>query len=101
RQDIIMGLEVVGMTKKKKIIIISIVAAVLIIAGVVVGLMLKTVSDYKKKLESIQITDIDISSLSDGIYTGEYDVGLIYVKAEVTVVSGEITKIVLLKHENG
>lgn len=89
------------MSKKKKIFIISgaVLAAALIIGGIFLGLYLKSVSDYQKKIKNTVIEDIDISALKDGIYTGSYDVDFIYAEVEVTVISGKITKIVILKHD--
>jgi uncharacterized protein with FMN-binding domain len=88
---------------KKKIITLSTVGALLIaliIGGIFLGLYLKTVKDYQDKIKNTTIGEVDISKLSDGIYTGDYDIGFIYAQVEVTVISGKITKIILLRHDN-
>ena len=92
------------MSKKKKIIIIvsSVTAAVLIVAGTLLGVFLKDLSDYQEEVKNIKIEDIDISALADGKYTGSHEVKYILAhllaEVEVTVVDGKITKIDLLSN---
>lgn len=90
------------MSRKKLVFVICgcVLIAGIIIGVIFLGLYLKDVQDYKDKVNNIQIGDINISELQDGIYTGEYDVGFIYAKVEVTVISGRITKIRLIRHDN-
>ncbi len=60
---------------------------------------------YMKKgeqaLNSITFTDIDISALPNGTYTGDFEAGPVYAKVTVTITSGSITEIKLLEHQNG
>lgn len=62
---------------------------------------LKSVADYKKAVKETTFSGVDISNIPNGVYTGEYDVDFIYVKVEVTVQEGEVTKIDILEHKNG
>lgn len=55
---------------------------------------------YQGHVRSIVVENIDISSIPDGIYVGEYDVTYIFVKVEVTVKSGEIIDISIIEHRN-
>lgn len=87
--------------KKYKKLSISLVAVVLLVGGISLGLYLKSVSDYKQAVRETVISEPDISAISDGVYTGEYDVDFIYAKVEVTVQSGKITAIGILEHRNG
>ncbi len=87
------------MSKKVKIVV-GIIGAVIVIGLTALFIYLNNVNSYKEKVANTQISDIDVSKVPDGTYTGEYDVGLIYAKVEVTVKDGEITVIDLLKHKN-
>lgn len=85
---------------KKKIILSA--ALLLALAGAVWGIYyLKSVSDYKRAVRETVIGEPDISDIADGTYVGEYDVGFIYAKVEVSVRDGEISGIEILEHRNG
>lgn len=56
--------------------------------------------NYQTKIHDIQIGDVHISGIRDGIYTGAYNAGYICAKVEVTVKDGEIVNINLLQHDN-
>ena len=89
------------MSKKKKIFISigAVLLAGLIIGGIFLGLYLKNLKEYRERIKSITIEDIDISKLSDGKYIGSYDAILNYAKVEVTVVDGKITDVVFIEYK--
>lgn len=90
------------MEKKKKLYIGIIVIGVVLLIGLVGGaLYLKSVSDYKRKVQETSFENIRISDVPDGTYVGEYDVDFVSAKVEVTVSQGRITDIQILEHENG
>ena len=62
---------------------------------------LKSVADYQKAVKETTLSSIDISTVPDGVYIGEYDVDFVYAKVEVTVQDKAITKIEILEHKNG
>lgn len=62
---------------------------------------LKNVADYKRAVKETTFGNLDVSSVPDGVYVGEYDVDFVYAKVEVTVQNGVITNIDILKHKNG
>ncbi len=90
------------MTTKKKIGIAAFAAVVatLIAGSIVLGVYFKSVGDYQNKIDGTVIGDIDITQLADGVYTGSYDVDFIAAEVKVTVESGVITDIVLVRHDN-
>lgn len=88
-------------SRKKLKIIGAILTAFLLLGGLFLAKYLKAINDYQTQVSAIAFADIDISSVPDGVYTGEYDVNIIYAKVEVTVEEGEITSISLLEHRNG
>lgn len=77
--------------------------AIIIFAAVLISSMiyLKSVSEYKRKVQLTTFDEINISDISDGIYIGEYDVNFIYAKVKVSVKNGKIADIDILKHKNG
>lgn len=81
--------------------IIPLVAAALLIGVIALGLYLKSVANYKQAVRETVISELDISTIPDGVYTGEYDVDFIYAGVEVSVQNGKITGINILEHKNG
>lgn len=55
---------------------------------------------YQSKVKNIHLQAIDTTSLADGQYIGEYDVGYIYAKVSVTISNGQIEQIDILEHRN-
>ena len=75
------------------------IGAVLIVAVIGAG-YLYNVNLYQCKVRAIEISDVDLSLIPDGIYIGECDVHFIYAKVAVTVRSGRITALNVLEHRN-
>lgn len=75
------------------------IGAVLIVAVIGAG-YLYNVNLYQCKVRAIEISDVDLSLIPDGIYMGECDVHFIYAKVAVTVRSGRITALNVLEHRN-
>ena len=81
--------------------IILALAVLLVLAGLVyLAFYLKDVTEYKKAVEETTFEEIPLANVSDGVYTGEYDVSFIYAKVEVTVKNGMISEIQLIEHKN-
>jgi uncharacterized protein with FMN-binding domain len=55
-------------------------------------------NNYQQVAKEIQITDVDLSQVSDGTYMGECDIGYVQAKVSVTVRSGVITDVTILEH---
>lgn len=73
-----------------------------LLAGVLSGgIYLKRVADYQQAVRETVIQEVNLSRVADGTYTGEYDVGFVYAKVEVTVAGGAITDVRILEHKNG
>ena len=83
----------------KKYIIISIIAVV-VVGGAFAINYLKSISDYKQKVNNIVIDDIKINNKEDGKYIGEFDANVISAKVEVEVKNKKIININLLEHKN-
>ncbi len=80
--------------------ILSIVLFFFLVALIFAMFYLKSVADYKNAIKDTSFIGINISTISDGSYIGEYDVDFIYAKVKVTVQSGKITDIEILEHKN-
>ncbi|MCI9079950.1 MAG: FMN-binding protein [Lachnospiraceae bacterium] len=84
---------------KKKVT--SLIVLFLFLVGLIwVTVYLKRVASYKQNIKGTVFEEIDFANVSDGIYTGEYDVGFIYAKVEVSVENGKIVSINILEHKH-
>lgn len=54
--------------------------------------------NYIKAIDAIEITDVDLETVEDGTYIGEYDAGYVYAKVKVIVYNHTITDVELQKH---
>ena len=84
--------------KRKSIIILVVV--LLIISAVVFGVY-KHVESSLESLKHIEIQDVDMSKIQDGVYNGSYAATLVSVEVSVTVKDHKITDITIVKHSNG
>lgn len=84
--------------KKKPGILFIVIAIVVILLGVV---GFKVVNAYKEKIDETTITNVDLTKVSDGTYTGSYDATMVSAEVKVTIQDHKITDIVLVKHNNG
>lgn len=87
------------MRKKHKIlIIVLVIIAILFIAGWIVY---QNINNNLESLTNMSISDVDLSNVKDGAYFGSYDAFPISVEVEVAVNNHQISKIDLIKHDNG
>jgi uncharacterized protein with FMN-binding domain len=87
------------MKTKKKILIIIVVV---LLVGLAIGAkLLLEVQSYQNQIAALEINEIDLTNVPDGIYEGIYDADLIKVKVLVDVKDHKITNIDLVEHENG
>ena len=80
---------------KKAVVIISVIAAVFLGTPLILRLL---VSEAAK---DISVSDIDLTTVPDGIYTGEYSASPVSVRVQIAVESQRITDIEILEHYNG
>jgi uncharacterized protein with FMN-binding domain len=86
--------------KKKHVIILSILV---VIIGIVITII-AIKSNIQKKLDNLAdmaISNVDLSKIDDGVYTGSYKVFPVAAEVKVTVNDHMIKQIDLVKHENG
>jgi uncharacterized protein with FMN-binding domain len=83
--------------KKAVFLILGILAALVITGAILIGNMQKNLDD----LVVADLGNVDLDTVPDGTYVGKYSAFPIIVEVEVTVRSGVITLIEILKHQNG
>ena len=81
---------------KKTAKIIGIALGALIVIGVSAFFIIKA-----QKVPDLPVSDVDLSAIADGTYTGEYSQFPVIAAVEVTVKGHKITGITITKHENG
>ena len=81
---------------KKFIRITGIVLAALVVVGISAFFIIKA-----QKVPDLPVSDVDLSAIADGTYTGEYSQFPVIAAVEVTVKGHKITGITITKHENG
>ncbi|WP_286907076.1 FMN-binding protein [Clostridium sp. UBA1652] len=78
---------------------LRIVFIVLIIS--VVGSFLLMTNNAKKELKAMEYEKIEMNLVSDGIYNGEVNAGLVKVKVATIVKNNAIKKIDIIEHQKG
>ena len=84
--------------KKAVLIVISALLVITLFAG---GLYLKSIGDYKAKVNALTFDEIDLTKVEDGVYEGQCDTGVVRVRVQVTIRNHQLESIELLEHENG
>ena len=77
------------------------ISALLVIGIFAGGLYLKSISDYKAKVDALTFDEIDLTKVEDGVYEGQCDTGVVRARVQVTVRDHRLESIELLEHENG
>ncbi len=85
----------------KKLILLIVVAIILIFLLILALKFYFELRNYRKQIENIQINDVDLMNIKDGVYQGSYKTALVSVKVEVTVKDHKIINIKILEHLNG
>ena len=89
---------------KKKQVIIIVVLVVVILGGYFGSKGVKAYTDlktYEKQVNDITISNVNVSKVADGTYTGSYEVLWVSAEVELTVKNHRIEGIKLVEHKNG
>ena len=87
--------------KKKTGTILIIVLVSLFAAGLVLSKVISEAEKNFKELVNMQIRNIDLTEVQDGVYNGKYKAFPVSVEVNVIVANHQITEIELVKHFNG
>ena len=81
--------------------VLIVISALLVIGLLAGGLYLKSIGDYKAKVDALNFDEIDLTKVVDGVYEGQCDTGVVRARVQVTVRDHRMESIELLEHENG
>jgi len=86
---------------KRRILVIAVV--IIAVAGVVLAakVALNRMESNLEGLLQMDVTDVDLTLISDGTYMGEYAAQPVSAKVSVTIKDHRITNIDLIEHNNG
>lgn len=87
--------------KKRTIVILSVLTVILAVSAVGVIIIFSKIKKFNEYMENVRIDEIYPESIPDGTYHGFTDAGPIIVDLSVTVKSGRIKGIDLVRHVNG
>jgi uncharacterized protein with FMN-binding domain len=87
------------MQRKRKIITVFLAVLVMLFLGATAAK--SYIQANLERLAALDIQDVDLSRISDGVYTGSHKVFPVSAEVEVTVDNHRITGIKLIKHTNG
>lgn len=83
---------------KKILLIIGSIVVLIVVAGVIA---FKQIENNLEVLANTEIEDIDLSSVEDGTYLGEYSSFPVSVNVTVTILNHEIIEVEITKHIQG
>ncbi|AOT70729.1 FMN-binding protein [Geosporobacter ferrireducens] len=87
--------------RSKKVLTIVLILTLGLSAAFYVGLQTK-LKEFREEISKIEIQEIDLSKIADGIYQGEYYVNdLVGAVVNVTVKNNKIAAINFVEHKNG
>jgi uncharacterized protein with FMN-binding domain len=86
--------------KRKQVIILAVLVVIIGAFLAITGIKSYLEANLNK-LSYSTISNIDLSKIKDGIYSGSYKAFPINVQVKVTVSNQKITGIELVKHDNG
>ncbi|TYB89642.1 MAG: FMN-binding protein [Kosmotoga sp.] len=87
--------------KRKTKMILTVIIAIIGVSLIGFIVVMRNIESNLEELKALNIQDINISSVPDGKYKGSYSAFPISAEVEVTVSSGEIVDIELIKHDHG
>jgi uncharacterized protein with FMN-binding domain len=90
--------------RRKQVVTLTILAVVIVIVyfGITtVKSYMKTIEASLEQLKNTQISDVDLSHVADGVYTGSCHVFPVTAEVKVTVQGHRISSIELTKHISG
>ena len=87
--------------KKKLKTILGIFLVILVVVIIGAYFSFKTIESNLNQLKELKISNVDISKVPDGTYSGSYKVFPITAEVNVTIKNHKITEIELVKHSSG
>lgn len=85
------------MKKSLKVLLIALGSIMLVCTGLYIWMM----NASGRQLASITYAPVDMARVSDGLYFGETNAGMVHVRLSVSVEGHSIREIRILEHSNG
>lgn len=83
---------------KRILIVLCIIVAVIVLFGLAFFFRFR---EMARKIDSIEVSEIDLEQIDDGVYPGEFIDFLVGVKLEVIVKEHKITEIKIIDQRSG
>lgn len=80
--------------------LLYLLAAILLTIGFGVILSHYTWEEFRDQIEAIEIEEIDLTTVGDGIFVGSYDANLIRAQVRVKVLNHRIVTIEIIEHHH-
>jgi uncharacterized protein with FMN-binding domain len=87
--------------RRKPVIILAILAVVIVGAYLEIKSYIETIETNLNQVTKTSMSDIDISKVADGVYTGICQAFPVTAEVKVTIKDHRISEIELVKHVNG
>ena len=87
--------------KRKHVVVLAVIFLVAAAGYLGVRGMLSSVETKLASLGDMEMAQVDLTSIEDGVYTGSYSVFPVSAEVQVTVKDHRIAAIELVKHNNG
>ncbi len=87
--------------KRKHVVVLAVILLVAAAGYLGVRGMLASIETKLASLGDMEMAQVDLTSIEDGVYTGSYSVFPVSAEVQVTVKDHRIAAIDLLKHNNG
>lgn len=81
--------------------LLPIIVMVIAVGAVMVGVKVKDLVVYQKRVADIEIAEVNLARVPDGVYEGCYDAGLVSARVKVSVSKHRIDGIEIVEHLHG
>lgn len=82
-------------------IVIAVTAVTVVLTISMIRSVTKYMGEIEERVDSLVINDVDVSQISDGRYTGSYDLKIVAAEVAVNVKDGRIESVEIIEHING
>ncbi|SCY90809.1 FMN-binding protein [Alkaliphilus peptidifermentans] len=85
---------------KKVLKILGVIFLTLVVAMIAVVFIVKSL-DLPKEMAEINVNNVNLAGICEGVYSGSYDAGLVKVAVVLQVKDNKIVDITIEEHQNG
>ncbi len=81
--------------------LLPIIVVVIAVGAVMVGMRVKDMVIHQNRVKGIEISEVDLARIPDGVYEGYHNAGLVSARVRVSVSEHRIAGIELIEHLHG